>query len=214
MAKSENYLEANAENAEKISNVIRSGVTSEVKEILEKAKKEAAEILKTASDEAQKAKQKASLELDKQINSIKENIFSAINLEKKRIVLGEKNKLIEEVFVQVKLQAESFRNSGDYRSFLKKAIEEAVEIIDSLSLDVLYSFLDEKIINPEFQEESLNACRNKFNKNLSLAFIKSDFKDVGFIVQSKDGKVIFDNTFSARLRRAYDDIYMDLLRKL
>ncbi|MFA5271725.1 MAG: V-type ATP synthase subunit E [Candidatus Omnitrophota bacterium] len=214
MPKKETYLESNSENAEEIRKVIHSEVTHETKEILEKAQKEAAEISKNAHNEAEKEKYDAYVELDKQINSIKEKIFSAINLEKRKIVLGEKNKFIEEVFAEIKLQTKSFRGSGQYRDFLKKAVAEATKVIDSPSLDVLYSFLDEKLVDAGFQKESLDFCRNKFSKDLSLTFIKSDFNDIGFIVQSKDGGVIFDNTFSSRLRRVYDDIYMELLRKL
>ena len=214
MVKSEIYLESNKVNAEEIRKVIHSEIAYETKEILERAKKEVAEVLKNANDETQKAKHKASVELDRQINNIKDKVFSAINLEKKRIALGEKSKLIEEIFVQIKLQAENFRNSNDYRDFLKKAIVEAAQVIDSFSLDILYSSPDEKMINAEFQEELRDFCRNKLSKDILLSFIKSDFKDIGFIVQSKDGRVIFDNTFASRLRRVYDDIYMDLLRKL
>ncbi|MFA6281488.1 MAG: V-type ATP synthase subunit E family protein [Candidatus Omnitrophota bacterium] len=214
MPKKENYLELNKGNADEIRKVIHSEVTYETKEIFEIANKEAAEISKNANNETQKIKEKSYAQLDKQINNIKEKVFSAINLEKKRITLGEKSKLIEKIFAQIKLQSEDFRSSNGYRDFLKKACFESVEVIDSLSLDVLYSPFDENLMTVEFQEELRDSCRNKFDKNISLAFMKSDFNDIGFIIQSKDGKVIFDNTFTARLRRAYDDIYMDLLKKL
>ena len=214
MHKKEIFLAPNKENSEEIRKQIQLDVSCEVKTISARAKEEADLILKNAQDEAERKKQEASLELDKQIKTIKEKILSGINLEKKRINLGEKNKLIEEIFVQIKLQAEVFRSSGEYRDFLKKAAVEAVKVIDSLSLDILYSAYDAKLINEEFQEEVRDFCRSKTGKNISLAFVKNDFKDIGFIVQSKDGKIIFDNTFLARLRRAYDDMYMDLLRKL
>ncbi len=214
MPKEEIYLEPSEKNFEEIRRQIQLDVAREAKEIIEQAKKEADEIIKKTNREIEKRKQEASIELDRQTAIIKQKILSGINLEKKKISLGEKNKLIEEIFSQIKLEAEVFRRSAEYSDFLKKTVAEAVKIIDSASLDVLYSPLDEKIVSAEFQKETVDFYRSKTGEDISLSFVKGDFKDIGFIIQSKDGKVIFENTFLARLRRAYDDIYMELLRKL
>ena len=48
---------------------------------------------------------------------------------------------------------------------------------------------------------------------MPVEFKKSDFSEIGVIVQSQDGRLLFDNRFSARLKRAYDEIYMKLLKE-
>lgn len=210
----EEQLKKNIENADEIRKQIHEETDYETKEILSRAKTLAASILKDAKLEADKNKQSVLAESDKKINIIKERIFSALNLEKKRIVMGEKSKFIEKVFTEMASQASSYRNQQEYPQSLKKIVTEATDVIGSDSLEVIYSPLDEKIINDDFVNELKKICQNKLGREIKLKFTKGDFKDIGFIVQSFDGRLIYDARFTSRFNQARDDMYMDLLRKL
>lgn len=212
--KKENYLKENIENAEEIRKKIHEETAYETKEILNRAKTLAKNILNDAKQQAEGNKQDALREFEKKINALRERFFSALNLEKKKIIMGEKNKFIEEVLLELKNQAKNFRSHQEYIPFLKKIILEAIDVIAVKNLEVLYSPLDEKIINDSFIKEAKSLCQNKSNQETVLKFTKSDFDDIGFIVQSADGRLIYDARFASRLKMAQDDIYMDLLRKL
>lgn len=212
--KRQDYLKENIANAGEIRKKIHEETDYETKEILNRANAVAANILNDAKLEAEKNKADGFLKLEKKINTIKERIFSALNLEKKRVIMGEKSKFIEEVFLELVNQAGAFRRQQEYPQFLRKIILEATDIIDTKSLEVLYSPIDEKIINDTFINEAKKLCQNKLNQEMSLKFTKSDFNDIGFIVQSIDGRLIYDARFTSRLNLVRDDIYMDLLRKL
>jgi len=212
--KKEDYSKENIVNAEEIRKKIHEETDYETKEILARAKTLASNILNDAKKQAEKNKQNALAELEKKINIIKERIFSALNLEKKRVIMGEKSKFIEEVFIELSNQASGFRSQQDYAQFLKKIILEAAGVIDAASLEVLYSPLDEKIINDSFARDAKDLCRSKLNQEIALKFTRGDFKDIGFIVQSMDGRLIYDARFTSQLNLVRDDIYMDLLRKL
>jgi len=212
--KKEDYSKENITNAEEIRKKIHEETDYETKEIIARAKTSASNILNEAEKQAEKNKQNALAELEKKINTIKERMFSALSLEKKRVIMGEKSKFIEEVFIELSNQAAAFRNQQDYAQFLKKIILEAAGVIDAMSLEVLYSPLDEKIINDSFTGDAKDLCKSQLNQEIVLKFTKSDFKDIGFIVQSMDGRLIYDARFTSQLNLVRDDIYMDLLRKL
>ncbi len=212
--KKESYLEENIENAEEIRKKIHEETDYETKEIISRAKALAASIINEARQQADKDKQEALSRLEKKITIIKERIFSALNLEKKKVVMGEKSKFINEVFCEVASQAKLFRERQEYAIFLKEIILKAAKVLSVSNLEVIYSFMDDKLINDSFIKEAKSLCQNKLGQEISLKFSKDDFSDIGFIVQSVDGRLIYDGRFTSRFKMAQDDIYMDLLRKL
>jgi vacuolar-type H+-ATPase subunit E/Vma4 len=212
--KNDTNFETNIKNAEEISKKIRQDCASQTSEILDRAKQEAQKILAEALWQAQENKKRQLADLDKQVQVIKEKTFSALNLEKRRITLAEKEKFIQEVLSTVKKEASAFRSQPDYLVFLKNAIAECAGVIDEKNLVIYYSHADEKNINSGFKKEVENFCSRNLNQEVSIEFKKGDFEDLGIIAQSKDSRLLYDNTFSSRVKRVYDEIYMDLLRAI
>lgn len=197
------YSKAKIGDAEEICRKIIEDASSQADSILTSAGKEKSKILDEANHEAENKKKEALKKNDIEIEKMKQKIFSTLNLEKKKLFLEEKSKFIETVFEKVRDMALEFRKDPGYKAFLEKAISEGVEVIGEGDVVVLYSGLDEKIIKGDF---------TKNIKGAKLEFKKCDFKDIGVIVQSKDSRLIYDNTFSARFKRLHDNIYMDLLK--
>ncbi len=202
-----------ADSADEICRKIREGSEYEVKDILERARREAEKILGEAKKEADKRQEVVLRDLEKERERTKERILSSLNLEKKRVVLQEKNRFAENVLQAVADEAANARNSGDYATFLKKAILEGAGVIDGDEIDVLFSFLDEKAMRDNFRKEAESLCRAKYDRSLSLTFHTKDFKDIGVIVQSRDGGMAYDNTFRSRLRRFYEDVHRELIKE-
>ena len=197
------YSKAKIEDAGEICRKIVEDATAQADSILASAEKERSKILEEASHEAENKKREALKNNDIEIEKTKQKIFSTLNLEKKKLFLEEKSRFIETALEKVREIAAEFRKDPGYKAFLEKAISEGVEVIGEGEVSVLYSALDEKIIKEDFIKNV---------KGVALEFKKCDFKDIGVIVQSKDSRLIYDNTFSARFKRLYDDIYMDLLK--
>ena len=197
------YSMAKIEDAGEICRKIIEDATSQADSMLTSAEKEKSKILEEANHEAENKKKEALKKNDIEIEKMKQKIFSTLNLEKKKLFLEEKSRFIETVLEKVREIAAEFRQNQGYKTFLEKAISEGVEVIGEKEVDILYSGLDEKIIKGDFIK-NING--------IALEFKKSDFKDIGVIIQSKDSRLIYDNTFSARFKRLYDDIYMDLLK--
>jgi V/A-type H+-transporting ATPase subunit E len=189
----------NSENAGEICSRIREESSEESEIILGKAHKERERILSEAFRGAEERARVILSAAEKETAQKRERIFSTVTMLKRRVDLEAKSLFIADVVAAVKREAESFRGSGDYVKFLREAILEGIKIVDDKKAQVFYSHLDEGIVS-------------RFN-DLPVEFKKSDFADIGVIVQSQDGRVLFDNRFSARLKRAYDEIYMKLLKE-
>jgi vacuolar-type H+-ATPase subunit E/Vma4 len=187
------------ENAERICSRIGEESSEEAELLLGKAHKEKERILSEAFDEAQGKARAILLAAEKEAAQMRERIFSTVIMEKRRVSLEAKSLFIADVIAAVKREAESFRGSPDYVKFLREAILEGIKIVDDKKAQVFYSHFDEGAIS------QLN--------DLPAEFKKSDFGEIGVIVQSQDGRLLFDNRFSARLKRAYDETYMKLLKE-
>lgn len=197
------YSKAKIEDAGEICRKIIEDAAAQADSILTSARKEKSKILEEANHEAENKKKEALKKNDIEIEKMKQKIFSTLNLEKKKLFLEEKSKFIETILEKIREMAIEFRKDPGYKKFLEKAILEGIKVIDEGEVEILYSGLDEEIIKDDFIKNI---------KGAALEFKKSGFKDIGVIVQSRDSRLIYDNTFSARFKRLYDEIYMNLLR--
>jgi len=199
-------------NPEELCVKIRQEADAQCRDILEMARKEADKILSGAQKEAETQRARMLQDLDKELERTRERVFSTVNLGKKKILLEEKSFFVNQALETVKKLAEGLRESREYPAFFKRAILEGVGVVDVEQIDVFYSFLDEKLIGGDIKEISA-ACRAKFNKDFAIDFKKDDFRDIGVVVKSRDGRLLYDNRFAARLQRDYDELYTSLLKE-
>lgn len=214
MVKNNKNLSLDLENAQALCAKIQQESGHEINDILALAKQESERILKEVKAQAAQNKEKALKASDREIKLLEEKIISSLNLEKKRITLEEKNNFIEAVLLAVEKEAQVLRASKDYAGFLIASINEAIFVIDESEIDIFYSFQDEGIFSQEFIKRIKETCRKNTGKEISLNFQKNDFDDIGVLAKSRDNRLMYDNRFHARLGRAHESIYMELLREM
>lgn len=207
------FGQINQENADLICAKINQEADEEVKTILEKARRETEKILAQARKVAEDKRQLILKDLGIEIQKSREKILSSLNLEKKRLVLGEKDKFVQSVLAEVKKEAEGFHKDSGYPQFLEKAIIEGINVIGENNIAIYYSYLDEHLFNDFFINKIRNVCSAGMNKDCSIKLNKADFKDLGVIVNSLDGRMRYDNRFLPRLERVREEIYMELLKE-
>ena len=166
------YSKIKIEDAEKICKRIIEDATTQGNSMIAAAKKEESNILEEAKKESESKKREIIKKSAIEIEKIRQKVFSTLNLEKKKLFLEEKSRFIETVLEKVKAIAMEFRKDQAYKQFLEKAILEGIDVVAEKDVEVLYSGLDEKII----EEIKIG----------NIQFKKSDFKDIGVIIQSKD----------------------------
>lgn len=205
--------QVNEANAEEMCRKISGEANQQVQNIIGRAQQEADKILRSGRQAAEEKKAILLKTAERDLEKLKDRIFSTINLEKKRVTLAEKNNFIEEIMREVRALAEGFRNSKDYAGYLKKAVLEGVKVVDNEYVEVLYAAPDEKLFNENLHREIVAASQSRGKKNITLDFQKSSFSDPGVMVQSKDGHLMYDNRFKARLARMQEEIYMELMKE-
>ncbi len=203
----------NQENAQVICSKISEDADDEIRFILEQARKESEKIIFRAREVVEDKNQVIFKELEREIQKSREKILSSLNLEKKRLILGEKDKFIQSVLANVIKDAQDFRKENGYPEFLENAVIEGIEVIEENNITIYYSYLDERLFNSDFTKKIEKACSQVLKTGCSLKFNKADFSDLGVIVNSIDGRIMYDNRFLARLERVKEKIYMELLKE-
>ncbi len=201
---------AGRENTDLICEKINQEAEEEIKIILDKARLEAGNILVQAQREAESKKELILNELERDIQKSKEKIFSSLNLEKKRLVLTEKEMFVHAVLAELDKDFEEFRETGDYLDFLKKAVIEGIKVIGQNSAVIYYSFMDARYFSETFLAEVRKLC---LEAGCAVKFNKAEFEDLGVIINSIDGRVMYDNRLSSRLARNKEEISGELLKK-
>ncbi|MCM8765194.1 MAG: V-type ATP synthase subunit E [Candidatus Omnitrophica bacterium] len=203
-----NYDES---SASKLISEIERATSAKIDEIVQQAKSKTKEIL----DNARKAVEET-LMIEKEkaqqlISIMKQRAEAAIRMELRKMQLESRKEFAEAVMEKVKEMTKNFRKDPEYKNFLKNAVLESVAVIDLPDIIIKFAPSDAQYFNPDFEKEITGICKNDLKKIVSLTFVKSDFDDVGVIGVSKDGFIMYDNTFSARLQRLYDTVYSELV---
>ncbi len=198
------------ENTDLICEKINQEAEEEIKIILDKARLEARNILVQAQGEAESKKQLILNELERDIQKSKEKIFSSLNLEKKRLVLMEKELFVHAILAELNKDFEEFREAGGYLDYLKKAVIEGIKVIGQNNDVVYYSFMDARFFNETFIAGIKKLC---LEAGCAVEFNKAEFENLGVIINSIDGRVMYDNRLSSRLERSKEEIYAELLKE-
>jgi len=214
MEKQLDRKETNSDNAEVICGKLKNNAETESAEILERARKEASDILGRARDEAARQAETFMQRVEQEAALLCEKIVSSGKLEKKRVFLEERGRLISAVFDAVHQAALGFRDSPEYPVFLKKLICEGAGMLEDASLHVIFPPDDGGLFGDGFRAEVQSACAEAVGAAVALSFYAGDFRDIGVIVRTESGSRIFDGRFSSLLQQRYDEFYGKIMKEM
>jgi len=170
-----------------------------VKQIIEEAKEMArAEALKEADKIMQEAEERSSM--------IKQIAEAQARLTYRLRILQEKNEVIKQVFEKAMERLEEFISSADYGKVLERLIVEAAVSMGGGDLRVVLPKpyqVDLKAVAKMVEEATGNRTR------LELLVEAGGFSG-GVLVMTKDGRVVFDNTFEGRMKRMRKDLVKEV----
>lgn len=201
------------DNAALLCSRIREDADKQVAEIVEKQRADAGALIQQAQAEAQRRKIAALAAVEKELEKFREKAASALNLEKRRLLLEGKSAFVKAVFERVSRQAQELRGSQAYAEFLRQAVVEGAQVVEAPALEVFHAPADRHIFTPEFVQAAEKLCSQSLRMSCQLRMTSGDFSDIGVIVATQDGRMIFDNRFAARLARMYDQVYAELLKE-
>lgn len=201
-------------HAQAILQKIQEESAREAREVIGRAQAESDRIISDAEGESARLRIELFTSLKHELDKARERVFSGVNLEKKRLVLEEKDRFIRQVLDAVRAMGEGFRQKPGYDDFLRRAVAEGSRVIGGTEMEIVYAAPDEKLFRSGgfiLPLESL--CQSLLKSTVTFRYTKGDFTEIGVIVCSADGRIQYDNRFSSRLARMERDIYVRLLRE-
>lgn len=201
-------------NAGAILARIKEESAQEIARITGMTRAEEEKIIGDAAAEAGRVKAGVFEALRQEMDKARERVFSGLALEKKRLLLEEKDRLIRQVLQAVTEQARQFRDGAGYAGFLRAAVAEGARVVGGDAIVVTYAPADAKYFGQGEFVKSLDAyCREALGRAVTFSYTQGDFNEPGAVITSADGRIRFDNRFSCRLARLEADIYAQLLKE-
>ena len=184
-----------SESLEKLQNRILSDAKLKAEEIIREAQAKNDQILADARQHAQKEHDEIIARANLDAEGVRRGILSSKVRANRLKILGEKNRIVEEVVRAVEDKLSGIAASSQFDSAAQRFAEEAVKAVDSDQPVVRLGFLDAS-------KKNLDSVAKSLPKGSKLVFEEKPIDGLGGVVASDaEGKVTFNNSFKSRLER-------------
>jgi V/A-type H+-transporting ATPase subunit E len=130
-------------------------------------------------------------------------------LESKRRLSQTKEAALNEIFAQAQDRLQAFRQTPDYRDWLRRSLMGALQQLEGDHFQVLANPEEERWLPPDLLQE-VSAARS-CHLTLTAA---PDLPPGGFVLVRADGRVRFDQTFQGIIARERETLRAEIARKL
>ena len=193
---------------------IREQSDEEVQVLMDQAEKEVQRILDEARQDAQKRCDELNREARIQAEHIRKKILSGVHLEIKKENLSSREEMFVKIFKMVRDRFDQFRKTPEYRSFLKRLIQEGAMALDQETLQIQSGDAERKILHQEMLREIEKSIQKQSGKNIHLMLSDTMISDGGVVLVSSNGRTRFDNTLSARMKRMQDEMRLMAIKRI
>jgi V/A-type H+-transporting ATPase subunit E len=177
-----------------ISAQILGDVQKESEAVIEAAENHAKETLKQAKVEAEKAYAETIAQANLKAESEQRRIASLTEVEMRNRLLTAKEEMVNEAFQKALDMLMEFVKTQKYQTYLLGQIEVYSQKIGSKNLVVQVNAQDKTWLTPEL----ISQLSKKLNLNLQLS--NDSISCIGgCIIQTGDGKMVWDNTLDHRI---------------
>jgi V/A-type H+-transporting ATPase subunit E len=197
------------DQVELLCQAITTQAKGEVEKILTQGREEADRRLKEAEARRQEVLARTRAEVEAQAKLTARNLIDRAELEGKRQVSQMKETFLTKVFEQARARLQAFRDSADYRNWLRTTLLGALQQLEGEEFRLLAHPEEAKWLTPDLLQEvsQVRGC------HLDLA-ADPDLPPGGFVVARADGRVRFDQTFAGIIDRNRETLRAEIARKL
>lgn len=192
-----------------IANEIINDVQKEAEALILEAENQAKETLRIAKEQADLSYRDITSQATIKAEAEKRKIASVTEVEMRNHLLQTKEDLVDEAFEKALVKLKQFVKTEDYQSYLLKLIENVAQKIGQKDLIVQVNKSD-KILLPD---EIMKRLSKKLHVELNLSEQTGNFIG-GCIIQTADGKIIYDSTIDNRLQELKPTLRVDVAKKL
>ena len=177
-----------------IANDVLGDVQKEAEAIIFAAEREAKETLKAAKEQADHNYKAKITQAKSKAEAEKRKIASVTEVEMRNRLLQTKEDLVDTAFEKALIQLKNFVETDDYHSYLLESIQSAAKRIGQKDLVIHLNAKDKDWLTSDV----LKRLSKNLHCELRLSEKTGDFIG-GCIIQTEDGKIIFDVTLDNRL---------------
>jgi V/A-type H+/Na+-transporting ATPase subunit E len=186
--------------------------------VIEEGSKEAAKLIAEAQAEAErkmaKARESVDRELDKEF-SIKKRLAYAeaarmvdsAELEAKKRIMSFRQQVIQEILGDLKVRLAQIPEHPEYKRFLLSAVREGIQALPGKRLVVKLSNRDLELVQEETAQLAVEL-------DVEIELERMESSECGPRIYTSDGRLMFDNTLSARLKRRDGAIRREIWRTM
>ncbi|TMI25443.1 hypothetical protein E6H36_06635 [Candidatus Bathyarchaeota archaeon] len=184
-----------SESFEKLQNRILSDARLKSASILKEAEEKASKIVEEARARARREADELIARAKVDAEALRRSILSTKVRANRLRILEEKNKIIQSVISSVEERLTTLGKSGDFQDSLKMMVTEAATAVGSDQLVVRVGF-------PGVSKKDLDSIGNSLPKGAKLVVEDNPIDQLGGVIASDPkGRVVFNNSFRARLDR-------------
>ncbi len=199
---------------------IKEGVSSIANEIINEVQKEAEALILEAENKAKETLRIAKEQADRDYRDIlsqsavkaeaeKRKIASLTDVEMRNQLLQAKEDLVDAAFEKALLKLKEYVNTEAYQAYLPRLVERVAEKIGQNNLVVQVNKSDQGLLT----NEVMKCLSKKLQVDLKLSEQAGNFIG-GCIIQTGDGKIIYDSTIDSRLQELKPTLRVEVAKVL
>jgi V/A-type H+/Na+-transporting ATPase subunit E len=192
-----------------IANDVLGDVQKEAEAIILAAEGEAKATLKGAKEQADLNYKTIIAQAKSKAEAEKRKISSITEVEMRNRLLQTKEDLVEATFGKSLVKLRAFVETDNYHKYFFKIVQNAAEKIGQKNLAIQVNARDKEWLTPDV----LNRLSKKLHCELKI-FEKTGNYLGGCIIQTEDGKIIFDVTLDNRLQELKSVLRVELSKTL
>lgn len=189
-----------------LSDEILKDAATKAERIRKRAEREAKKLVTAAVQEAEADREKVLAAASRRAERAARGILATIEQEARRGLLAAREAELDKLF-QAALRRLADRKGYDYPAAVAGLAAEAIRVMGAESVVLELAEADQAMATPEWLAE----VRRRVGGDVSLAVAERPAPiDGGVVVRSADGRLLYDNSFAARLRRLRPELRREL----
>ena len=199
---------------------VKNGISAIAKDVVGEVQAEAEAIILVAEREAKATLKAAKEQADQNFKTIitlakskteaeKRKIASVTEVEMRNRLLQTKEVLVDAAFEKALVELRNFVETDDYHNYLLQIIQSAAERIGQKNLAIQVNAKDKEWLT----QDVLKRLSKKMHCELILSEKTGDYLG-GCIIQTENGKIVFDVTLDNRLQELKPVLRVELAKNL
>ncbi|MEI8012108.1 MAG: V-type ATP synthase subunit E family protein [Candidatus Omnitrophota bacterium] len=142
-------------------------------------------------------------------------ILATISLERRKVLLDAREKVMAQIMGRIRALAEEFRASPEYAPYLKALIIDGALTLGTDEVVVVAAACDREMVNMSFLGDIEQVLKNEHHQAVTLIQQwDATITDIGVILRSKDKRIECNKTFEGFLSRSYGTIRAGILKEV